>query len=95
MLMQVVDIEHRPSSIRDDTGMGGYDLLSVRDDVGVGVVVVHGCPLETMLGLSWLCVSGGRCMRWYVPDSELFVVVGGGGGGGGWWWSTRRRRRHG
>jgi len=60
----------------------------------VGVVVIHGRPLETMLGLSWLHVSGGRCMRWYVPDSELFVIVGG-GHGHGWWWSTRRRRRRG
>ena len=45
----------------------------------MGVIVVHGRPLETMLGLSWSRVSGGRCMRWYVPDSESFVIVGGGG----------------
>ena len=47
MLMQVVDVERCPSSVRDDAGMGGYDPSSVRDNVGVGVVVVHSRPLET------------------------------------------------
>jgi len=47
-LTQVVDVERCPLSVRDDAEMGGYDPSSIRDDVGVGVVVVHGRLLEMM-----------------------------------------------
>jgi len=61
-------------------------MSSSLDDDGMGVVVVHGCPLEmmlglghchcrwTMLGLPWLCVSGGHCMQWYIPHGELLLL---------------------